>query len=371
MPRLVIVNRAQAPYYKALYTALAGELGDDWEIMLQTLDKHWEGYKGPRFRRDLVMPDGMVVREYASGGLPGLGSLPTRKMWREMRRFRPDVMLVHETACFNLPAFLQTVLTGTPLLVSTEIGLGNRADFGCLVRRVRDLVRPLVAGVVAHSPAAVATDLGVGEGSVAEAWHACDSRSVPPPSASQPGERIRMVFLGQLIPRKGLDLWLEVLRQAVGQGLAVSLEVIGEGEAAAGLAGMVAEMGLTEAVKMHGFLEGEEIARVLRDAEVFVLPSRYDTYGAVTQEAACHGLALLVSKHAGSSVLVEEGVSGHVIDPADRAGCVRVLHGLADPEARRAMMAAGRATGAAHGSERSAVRVAALVRRLGGDKRQE
>ena len=49
MPRLLIVNRAQAPYYKALYSALANELGKDWEILLQTLDKHWKGFDGDRF----------------------------------------------------------------------------------------------------------------------------------------------------------------------------------------------------------------------------------------------------------------------------------------------------------------------------------
>ena len=73
MPRLLIVNRAQAPYYKALYTALADELGEDWEVMLQTLDKQWEGFAGHRFRRDLIIPSGVAVRQYRAGRLPGLG----------------------------------------------------------------------------------------------------------------------------------------------------------------------------------------------------------------------------------------------------------------------------------------------------------
>ena len=115
-----------------------------------------------------------------------------------------------------------------------------------------------------------------------------------------------------------------------------------------------------------GFLKAQRSRRLCRERRFFVLPSRYDTYGAVTQEAACYGLALLISRHAGSSVLVEEGVNGYVIDPEDRQGCVEVIRRMVDPDVRRSMMEAGRETGVAFGAERNAPPVAALIRQLCG-----
>jgi len=363
MPRLLIVNRAQAPYFKALYSALAVELGDGWEIMLQTLDKHWEGFDGAAFRRELVIPEGMQVREYRSKQIPCLGELPRWSMWRDARCFQPDVVLVHETAMFNLAALWLIVTGSSRLAISTEIGRANGQDFNWRVRKLRRFIRPLVSGVVAHAPAALETDMRVPEDRVAQAYHASDSRRVIPAGKREVGKVIRMVFLGQLIARKGLDLWLSVMRTAVDGGLKVHFEIIGGGEVEE-IRGLVEERGLGEMVVVHGFLEGAEIAELMRKAEVFVLPSRYDTYGAVTQEAACYGLALLVSKHAGSSVLVDEGRNGYVIDPEDREGCVEVIRRIADPEVRLRMMDAGRATGVAFGAERSASRVAALLQQL-------
>ncbi len=365
MPRLLIVNRAQAPYYKALYSALANELGKDWEILLQTLDKHWKGFDGDRFQRGLVLPEGVAVQEYRTKRISGLGELPQRAMWRDARCFRPDVILVHETAVFNLAAFWLAIASGSRLMLSTEIGLANCRDFSWRVRMARSLIRPLVAGVVAHAPAAMKSDLKVAADRVAKAYHASDSRQVIPAGKRDLESVIRMVFLGQLIPRKGLDLWLSAIRAAVDGGMTVHFDIIGGGEIEK-LRNLVAELDLGDFVVVHGFLEGAEITKIMQRAEVFVLPSRYDTYGAVTQEAACYGLALLISRHAGSSVLVEEGVNGYVIDPEDRQGCVEVIRRMVDPDVRRSMMEAGRETGVAFGAERNAPPVAALIRQLCG-----
>jgi len=59
------------------------------------------------------------------------------------------------------------------------------------------------------------------------------------------------------------------------------------------------------------------------------LASRADTYGVVIHEAAACGLPLVVSRHCGaSSVLVEEGKNGFVVDPDDAATFANHLHTL-------------------------------------------
>ena len=59
--------------------------------------------------------------------------------------------------------------------------------------------------------------------------------------------------------------------------------------------------GLQNHLECAGFLSGAALRNAMQSADVFVLPTRQDTYGAVVHEAACLGLPLLVSRHAGAA----------------------------------------------------------------------
>jgi glycosyltransferase involved in cell wall biosynthesis len=66
----------------------------------------------------------------------------------------------------------------------------------------------------------------------------------------------------------------------------------------------------------------------------------------VSHEAACLGLPLLISKHAGSAeALVREGENGHVIDPEDTAAFTAAMRAMLDPHTRESMARAARRTG--------------------------
>jgi glycosyltransferase involved in cell wall biosynthesis len=128
------------------------------------------------------------------------------------------------------------------------------------------------------------------------------------------------IYAGNLIIRKGLDLWFAACAQLMREcSLPFKIRLVGGGDRA-WAEGLVVEHGLQEVVEFIGFKEGAELIQEYQAASAFVLPSRYDTYGVVTHEAAACGLPLIISKYAGSSeVLVEEGVNGFCVDPYNPA----------------------------------------------------
>lgn len=103
-------------------------------------------------------------------------------------------------------------------------------------------------------------------------------------------------------------------------------------------ASLVKENGLNDCVRLTGQSESEGVQQELRQADVFVLPSREDTYAAVVHEAACLCLPLLVSKYAGASeALVEDGVNGYRLDPKNITEFADKLEMLCAPDLRQRM----------------------------------
>ncbi len=320
--RLLIVNKSQAPYFKYLYESLAEELRGFAEITLIVPDKHREGLKVHRFKRELVIPaaKNLECREIQVSGFGGKRApnfLPNWSLKREIWKFRPDWVWVHEFSPFVLPAVAYAIMKRRPLLVSTELGRENIRDFPGYARRMHRLLGRFVAGIIANSPHAMQPLMRVPEDRVVRAFHSVDSAVYVPIGKDFSAERpLQLVFLGQLIERKGLDLLFGAVKKRIEAGDTLRVRLIGrsnDGWAER----LVDSMGLGEVVEFSGFLEGENLVRSMAESDVFVLPSRYDTYGAVTHEAACLGLPLVISRNAGSKALVQEGKNGFVIDPAD------------------------------------------------------
>ena len=70
-------------------------------------------------------------------------------------------------------------------------------------------------------------------------------------------------------------------------------------------------------VRFTGRLEGDALYAWYNAADVFVLASRQEPFGAVTNEALLAGCYVLVSQKAGSSCLVVEGENGYTFEPDD------------------------------------------------------
>lgn len=90
-----------------------------------------------------------------------------------------------------------------------------------------------------------------------------------------------------------------------------------------------------------GVLTGDALARAYANMDLFVFPSRTDTFGNVVIEALASGVPAIVTNQGGPKFLVRTGIDGFVAD-SDAAFIRHVLHVIGDPSLRDRMGAAAR-----------------------------
>ncbi len=127
----------------------------------------------------------------------------------------------------------------------------------------------------------------------------------------------RILYVGSMIKRKGLDLLIEALQYVKSN---YELHIVGNGtnEEIDRLKCMIKEKQLNDNVVFCGFKEGQQLLDEYAQAQVFVLPTREDCFGLVLVEALCAGIPIIASKYAdGAYDIVCEGKNGFIIDPYD------------------------------------------------------
>jgi glycosyltransferase involved in cell wall biosynthesis len=174
---------------------------------------------------------------------------------------------------------------------------------------------------------------------------------------------LRVAFVGNIAPRKGLDTLVEGLARAEA---AVDLTVVGrtvdEGHVA-DVRRLVRERGLGDRVRFAGRLSDDELADVLRASHVLAVPSRYEGFGIVYLEGMSFGLPAIASRAGGASETVADGETGILVDPDDPVAVARALDAFAsDPDRLAAMGRAARRRYETHpGWEESTARVRRLL----------
>ena len=129
--------------------------------------------------------------------------------------------------------------------------------------------------------------------------------------------KIEMVFAGQIIERKGLDILLDALGPVFDEYPSLTLTVIGDGDMLPRLRSLVEQRLLTERVTFEGVIPPERIPARLAVADLLVLPSRWDGWGVVVNEALSVGIPAVVSDRCGAADLIQNGQNGYVFPSGD------------------------------------------------------
>jgi phosphatidylinositol alpha-1,6-mannosyltransferase len=165
------------------------------------------------------------------------------------------------------------------------------------------------------------------------------------------GEAPVVVCVSRLVARKGQDVlvagWPRVLARHPG----ARLLLVGGGPAEASLRRAVAARGLSDSVVLAGPTPSAELPGHYAAGDVFAMPCRtrrggldVEGLGMVFLEAAACGRPVVAGTSGGAPETVQEGVTGHVVDPRSPEAVADLLADLLDDPARaRAMGAAGRA----------------------------
>lgn len=158
-------------------------------------------------------------------------------------------------------------------------------------------------------------------------------------TASSPAGTLRAVSVGRLIRRKRVDAAIDSVLRLSREGLAVGLEIIGDGPELESLRRRAEASG--GRIEFLGFCEQDGVAAALARAEVFVLLSESEPWGLVVNEALAVGLPLVLERDIGCARdLLSDGVNGFAVDVAKPETIDAALRVLAlDPQIRRRMSA--------------------------------
>ena len=160
------------------------------------------------------------------------------------------------------------------------------------------------------------------------------------PRAVAGAQRSRtLVAVGRLDEQKGFDLLLPAFAKIAGRHPEWRLVIWGDGELARRARGSARRLGLADRVQLPGVTERP--GQWVDDASLFVLSSRYESFGNVVTEAMAAGLPVLVTDCPwGPGEIVRHDVDGWLVPPEDVAALAKGLDLLMGDDALRARLAA-------------------------------
>jgi glycosyltransferase involved in cell wall biosynthesis len=326
--------------------------------LLNTLDRRrfepsvavMRGAMAPRVR----LADDVRVTELGWRG-PLSFPLIVARLVGLIRRERPDVVLGTQTSS-NLAAVLATRLGGRGAAVlweqirPSDVLLHPVNRYGSLQLRMMSALYPLSSGVVAVSEGVLANVLSIADVPRSRArvvYNPVDIESIERRSLEpfqhrwSTGDAPLIVGVGRLDVQKDFDNLLRAF-VTVHRETGARLLVAGEGPLRDSLEATCTELGIAHAVEFLGLMPNPY--PLMRAADVFVLPSRFEGFGLVLVEAMAVGTPVVSTDcPSGPGEILTDDLNKQLVPIQDPVSLARaILELLADAPLRERIAAAGR-----------------------------
>jgi glycosyltransferase involved in cell wall biosynthesis len=157
------------------------------------------------------------------------------------------------------------------------------------------------------------------------------------------GRGSRLLFVGRIATVKGIEVLYNALVSLRDEHPDIQLTVVGDGPERSRLEGEATRRGLDQVVSFVGSKSQGEVAALLGEHDVFVLPSFAEGVPVVLMEAMGAGLAVVATHVGGMTELIDDEVNGFLVRPFDVTGLsTRIGQLITDPSLRQALGQAGR-----------------------------
>lgn len=141
-------------------------------------------------------------------------------------------------------------------------------------------------------------------------------------------ETFHIGYCGQLIPRKNVDTLLRALARLKGRTWTCS--IVGGGPQAASLRELSDSLGLAGRVIWMGTLPNTAVQGFMQKQDLLVLPSEFDGWGAVVNEALSVGTPVICSEACGAAELLKEDWRGSIVPVGRSVPLAKALQGRID-----------------------------------------
>jgi glycosyltransferase involved in cell wall biosynthesis len=158
-----------------------------------------------------------------------------------------------------------------------------------------------------------------------------DHLALAPAVTRSNDEPLRLLAVGNLMPRKGLHITLAALARVSGDW---TLDVIGRADVepayAAQCRAQAQRLGLGDRVRWLGRLDDAALAQAYAASDTMVVPSQYEGFGIVYLEAMAAGLPVIASTAGAAGEIVTDGVDGYLVPAEDAVALAAAIGRLFD-----------------------------------------
>jgi glycosyltransferase involved in cell wall biosynthesis len=319
--KLLVFHPALAPYRVDFFNALSRAFDASFYFNLPNVaDQEFDQLR--LAARSTFQP------KYLLRGFEFLGRSIRTGIVPVIRRENPDVILCSEYGLATFAVYLHSRLGRRQYAFYT---LCDDSIHGATIRRglrawSRNLIAKHVDGVIFHSREvcdwhrahvtgkAKALEMPIIHDDAAFRRQLADSLDTANKNITAyelQGKKV-ILFVGRLVAVKNLPFLLDVVGRL--EDPAAVLVAVGDGVLADNLVARAKQLHLQQKVRFVGRKEGAELFSWYAIAQILVLPSTYERYGAVVNEALLGGCRVLCSQRAGAASLVT-GDNGKLFDP--------------------------------------------------------
>ncbi len=158
-----------------------------------------------------------------------------------------------------------------------------------------------------------------------------------------PGGQFLVLMVGRFAKEKGHRYLLEAVEMLRRRNLHLAVLIIGDGPLAEEIANEIRSRKLDDRVKIHPAIPHTELLDVMEAADVLVLPSTHEGFPLAPAEAMLMGKPVLATAVGGLPELIEDGISGLLVPPANpEALCAGIAKLMSAPALRKKLGKAGR-----------------------------
>ncbi|MBO0348035.1 glycosyltransferase family 4 protein [Phormidium pseudopriestleyi FRX01] len=320
--RVALLTNFIPPYRLPLYKAIADRI-PDFQVFISTpmeanrsWTPNWDGLnvtiqKNLTLQRSWKHPHGFSENLYVH--------IPYDTLW-SLRQYRPDVVISGEMGMRTAQALLYRKLNpNSRMILWATVSEYSELGRGKLREQLRRALVPQADALLVNgqSGARYVRQFGVGDPSI---FFAPYTTNIDPflavPLSRTPLDAYRLLYVGQLVERKGIEPFLSTLERWAKAHPERTLEfwLVGDGPLRSSLEQQVYSSNLR--LRFLGNVEYGKLPEVYAQGGIFAFPTLADEWGLVANEAMAAGLPVLGSSYSQSvEELVVDGETGWQFRP--------------------------------------------------------